>query len=209
MQLPYEIWNIIVSYLPVGQARELYTANSVLFDIAMDLRYQEALFCTDSPKDSRVFTVQVCNISSHPHTSYTHASSYPHLSCQPKTLQIDLSRIAISLAQKDFKEARGCDIIPPSLPQFQTSLQNAWAHYPDSLPLRSSTFIQSRPIDSAVTKRSLANFCRSTASLLSLQVRAIFDNLKLLVPSSLHLPHLEIFTVNALQLELANLLFQP
>ena len=58
--LPYEVWKKIVSYLPVRQAKELYTVNSVLFNIAMDLRYQEARLWTGSPKarvrkDLRVF----------------------------------------------------------------------------------------------------------------------------------------------------------
>ena len=42
MQLPYEIWKMVVAYLPVAEAKKLYSVNSALFDIAMDLRYQEA-----------------------------------------------------------------------------------------------------------------------------------------------------------------------
>lgn len=60
MQLPYEIWEMVVAYLPVGDAKKLYSVNSALFDIAMGLRYQEARLQTSSPKalvrkDLRVF----------------------------------------------------------------------------------------------------------------------------------------------------------
>lgn len=69
MQLPWEIWKEIVSYLPVGRTKELYTVNSALFNIAMDLRYQEARLWTGTPKasvrkDLRVFR---CVIFEHIH----------------------------------------------------------------------------------------------------------------------------------------------
>jgi len=49
-QLPIEVWKKIVSYLPVGGVKELYTVNSALFNIAMDLRYQVAWLCLENPK---------------------------------------------------------------------------------------------------------------------------------------------------------------
>ena len=73
MQLPYEIWKMIVSYLSVGRTKELYTVNSALFNIAMDLRYQEARLWTGKPKarvrkDLRVFW---CVIFEYIHTQIT------------------------------------------------------------------------------------------------------------------------------------------
>jgi len=50
MQLPYHIWKMIVSYLSVQGVKELYAVNSALFNIAMDLRYQEALLSAGGPK---------------------------------------------------------------------------------------------------------------------------------------------------------------
>ena len=51
---------MIVSYLPIGQVKKLYPVNGALFDIAMDLRYQEAWLRSGGPKarvrkDMRVF----------------------------------------------------------------------------------------------------------------------------------------------------------
>jgi len=42
MDLPYEIWQLIVNHLPDEQVRQLYSVNRALLNIALDLRYQEA-----------------------------------------------------------------------------------------------------------------------------------------------------------------------
>src|SRR6266540_823386 len=39
-ELPYEIWLLIVEYLPDHQVRRLYSVNRALFNIALDLRYK-------------------------------------------------------------------------------------------------------------------------------------------------------------------------
>ena len=40
--LPFEIWLLIVQHLPAHQVRNLYSVNRALFNIALDLRYQDA-----------------------------------------------------------------------------------------------------------------------------------------------------------------------
>ena len=42
IELPYEIWLMIVDYLPIHHVRRLYSVNEALFSIALDLRYKEA-----------------------------------------------------------------------------------------------------------------------------------------------------------------------
>jgi len=39
-ELPYDIWMLILEYLPAHQVRRLYSVNKTLFDIALDLRYK-------------------------------------------------------------------------------------------------------------------------------------------------------------------------
>jgi len=41
-ELPSEIWVLILAYLPSKYVRRLYFVNKLFFNIAMDLRYQEA-----------------------------------------------------------------------------------------------------------------------------------------------------------------------
>ena len=40
-ELPYDVWMLIVEYLPAHQVRRLYSVNRALFDIALDLRYKQ------------------------------------------------------------------------------------------------------------------------------------------------------------------------
>jgi len=40
-ELPYEIWLLIVEYLPDYHIRRLYSVNKAFFSIALDLRYRE------------------------------------------------------------------------------------------------------------------------------------------------------------------------
>jgi len=42
IELPYEIWLMIVDYLPIHHLRRLYSVNKALFSIALDLRYRDA-----------------------------------------------------------------------------------------------------------------------------------------------------------------------
>ncbi len=42
IELPYEIWLMIVDYLPIHHVRSLYSVNKALFNIALDLRYKGA-----------------------------------------------------------------------------------------------------------------------------------------------------------------------
>ena len=43
MDLPYDIWSQITGYLPDNEVKLLYAVNRALFDIAMDLRYEEVM----------------------------------------------------------------------------------------------------------------------------------------------------------------------
>ena len=47
MNLPYDIWFQITSYLPDDEVKLLYAVNQVLFDIAMDLRYETVTISAD------------------------------------------------------------------------------------------------------------------------------------------------------------------
>ena len=42
IELPYEIWLMIVDCLPTHHVRRLYSVNRILFSIALDLRYKHA-----------------------------------------------------------------------------------------------------------------------------------------------------------------------
>jgi len=50
--LPYDIWSQIASDLPDSHVESLYAVNRSLFDIAMDLRYQEVIISAD-PDETR------------------------------------------------------------------------------------------------------------------------------------------------------------
>jgi len=45
--LPYDIWFQITTYLSHDEVKLLYAVNRALFDIAMDLRYEEAMISAD------------------------------------------------------------------------------------------------------------------------------------------------------------------
>ena len=48
--LPYDIWFQITTYLPDDEVKLLYAVNQALFDIAMNLRYEEVMISADSDK---------------------------------------------------------------------------------------------------------------------------------------------------------------
>jgi len=147
--------------------------------------------------------------NSPPGYKYTTASSYPHLSHRPKILHLDLSSIAVSLAKTNkegFKISLG-RIIP-------LIVNLATRSKPSSVSEIVAVFLDALPRLTAVTKlyvkhdysgaccdhplirQSLRDIWRVFGDRLqSLQVHVIFENLELLLPTSLHLPCLELFTV--------------
>jgi len=45
--LPHNIWSQITSHLPDNEVKLLYAVNRALFDIAMNLRYEEVMISAD------------------------------------------------------------------------------------------------------------------------------------------------------------------
>jgi len=138
------------------------------------------------------------------------ASSYPHLSCRPKSLHLDLSLIAESLAKMNKKSSLGRII--PLIVNFAT--RSKFVSVPEIVEFCLDALPQFTAVTMLHLKHDYSGACRNHPLILqslrhvwqvfgnrlqSLRVHVAFENLDLLLPTSLHwhLPCLEFLTIDA------------